>query len=164
MPTFSDPSRHPQAPDQHVRVANRPHVPINCGTRDPATWFTRSRDDTETCRFFHPTDFEIPADYEVAEVSIVIEAFEVDFDGWVASFDEPELIVHERSDVTVAGGARGVRLVSSFAEEPDIVWTTYFIDRGADVLALTSSSAHAPDPEAAAGVLDEMVQSLEFFT
>lgn len=33
VPTFSDPSDHPQPAYQHVRATEDPHVPTNCGTR-----------------------------------------------------------------------------------------------------------------------------------
>ena len=130
----------------------------------PRDWHTAARDESESCRFFHPEPFEIPAHFEVAEVAIVVEHLDVSYDDWIAANQQAGIVVLERDDTTVAGGARAVRLRFSFAEGPeDMVALAYAIDRGAGVLVLYAFSPFSPDFTRTGDVLDAMVPSLELF-
>ncbi|HUH06851.1 MAG TPA: hypothetical protein VML96_03490 [Egibacteraceae bacterium] len=157
-------------PSSEPSLTPAPPADVSCANTDfgfalsyPGTWHTAERDPSETCRFFHPSRFAIPADYDVAEVAIRIEFLEVDYDEWVDLYRSPELVVHERIDGTVAGGARATRFLYSYPDDEASSFASYVIDRGVDVVIMEGSSQLSPDFDGTRAVLDAMAASLEFF-
>jgi hypothetical protein len=133
--------------------------------RYPRDWHVNDPDpDLGACRFFHPKPFTVPKQTEATEIAISISAERAEVDEAAPREDTEFERVRKREDRTV-DGRPAVRLKTEAtgqglydAGTREVRWV---VDRGEDILILTTTSAADADFAESVEVLDGIAASLD---